>query len=122
VNGSGKIGVSFFIDDLANPTLTNLTTSAPGFNCLQMNANFGSGANSFSAYYDDIKFYNTSVLAPPVLNFTNAANKLVLTFADSVLQTKTNLTDTNWVDLTGVTSPYTNNMTGSQQFFRLKGL
>src|SRR5581483_4110718 len=54
-------GASFYIDDMANPTLIHDTGSTNGFNSIALNARFGNR----SAYYDDITF---DVAPAPVLN------------------------------------------------------
>ncbi len=113
---NGTVNVSFYIDDMSNPTLTNSTTSAPGFNCIQLIAENG----VMTAYYDDLRFYyNPSVAA--TLNLAVSGTNAVVTFPDLwQLQTSTNLGTTNWVTLTNVVSPYTNSVGGAQRYFRLK--
>lgn len=50
--GNGTNDVSFFIDDMANATMTHNSVTAYGYNVLEMNTNFG----STTGYFDDVSF------------------------------------------------------------------
>jgi hypothetical protein len=65
--------------------------------------------------------YSTSV-PPPRLDFQLLNNQLVLSWTDAEfnLQTASAVTGT-FTNLPGATSPFTNALTGPQQFFRLIG-
>jgi hypothetical protein len=116
VASNGKVGVAFYIDDMVNATLTNSTTSAPGFNCIQLSASMG----TMSTYYDDLSFFD-HLPAPPVLQIAPMGTNVVLTFPDLwVLQSSTNLASTNFVDVTNAVSPFTNSIVGDQRYFRLR--
>jgi hypothetical protein len=53
-----------------------------------------------------------------------ASNLVVLTWTNGILQMQTNSLNvglrTNWVDVTGATSPYTNNTGLPLKFYRLR--
>ncbi|MDB6018979.1 MAG: hypothetical protein JWR19_3468 [Pedosphaera sp.] len=113
---NATVQVAFYIDDMTTATLTNSTTSSPGFNCIELNAKRG----NTSAYYDDITFDRLPApmlqITPPDLN-----GNVVLTYPSAwILQSSTNLIGTNFVDVSNATSPYTNTVNGSQRFFRLR--
>ena len=113
VQTNGTANVSFYIDDLIHPTLTNNTVFTNGFNCLEVDARFG----NLTAYYDDITFD----VVRATLNLRAAGNNAVLTWpAGWTLQSSTNLVSSFFVDVPFAFSPYTNQITGRQRFFRLR--
>jgi hypothetical protein len=60
--------------------------------------------------------------APPVLNITQSGNQLVLSWPTNAafsLQSAPFVTGA-YTNVPGATSPYTNSMTGPQQYFRLQ--
>jgi hypothetical protein len=118
---NGMVNVAFYIDNMTNPTLTNSTVSAPGFNCIELTADNGDAADgTVSAYYDDFRFYSSPQIGN-TLSVALAATNAIVTFPDLwYLQTTTNLASTNWLTLTNAVSPYTNSLTSAQQFYRLR--
>jgi len=61
-----------------------------------------------------------TVVPRPLLAFARDRNNLILSWSGAfTLQSATNVTGT-YVDVTGATSPYTNNMTATRQYFRLR--
>src|SRR5262249_46588157 len=75
------------------------------------------GANS-SDYA--VLTYCSSVPSPPHHDFQRVNDQLILSLTNSafILQTAPSLTDT-FTNIPEAASPYTNSMTGPQQFFRL---
>ncbi len=114
VVANGTANVSFYLDDLTHPTLTNNTIYTNGFNCVEMDASYG----SISAYYDDITF---DVAQHATLTVTNYGNNIVLRWpAGWSLQSATKPSPTNFVDVALATSPYTNKITSGQRYIRLR--
>ncbi len=79
---------------------------------------------SWNDGYDDyvtIK-YSSSVPPPVHLDFQLLGNQLLLSWTNAgfSLQSAPAITGT-FTNIPGATSPYTNPLTGPQQFFRLKG-
>jgi len=107
--------VAFYLDDLANPALTNSTAVTNGFNVIEMDASYG----SFTGYFDDLSF---GALPPPSLSIIASGGKAIVTWPGTgwTLQSSTNLVGTNFVDVLTATSPYTNTITGTPLFFRLR--
>jgi hypothetical protein len=70
--------------------------------------------------YATIK-YSSSILPPPHLDFQNLNNQLVLSWTNSAfsLQSAPSVSGT-FTNVPGAASPYTNAITGAQQFFRLE--
>jgi hypothetical protein len=61
-----------------------------------------------------------TVVPRPLLAFARDGHNLILSWSGAfALQSATNVTGT-YVDVTGATSPYTNNMTATRQYFRLR--
>ena len=114
---NGLAAVSFFIDDLVQPTLAGTTTTSNGFNCIFASADNG----GVTAYYDDILFY-ASPPPIPTLGIAEIGATQVLTFPTPwILQTATELGGAaNFTDLTNAVSPYTNSTPEAQRFFRLR--
>jgi len=111
---------ALYIDDMVHPLLTPNFVANDGFNCIEMNLNFG----NVSAYFDDITF---DVLPAPTLTATASGSRAVVTWAHSwVLQSSSSINPTAWSDVLDansqyVTSPYTNVVAGgTNQFFRLR--
>lgn len=108
--------VSFYIDDMTNPALTNTTEVTNGFNVIEMDASYG----SFTGYFDDLTF--DAPVPPTSLRIIASAGKAVVTWPGTewTLQSSTNLAGTNFVDVLAATSPYTNTITSTPLFFRLR--
>jgi hypothetical protein len=112
---SNSAPVQFFIDDLINPTLTNSTSTALGFNCMEFQ-----GFNAASpAYYDDVTF---DAAPAEVLNIATDGSNVIITYPSAyyTLQSSTNLAGPNFGDVTGASSPYTNAISATPHFFRLR--
>jgi hypothetical protein len=84
--------------------------------------------NGFSGAVDEVAFYNHALTAQQVtahlansarLSIAQYGNKLVLTWPFGTLQSATSLTGT-YGAINGATSPYTNAVGNSPQFFRAK--
>ncbi len=119
VTTNGMINVTFFIDDLGNPTLTETVPAGSGFNAIQLLADNGD-TGMVSAYYDDIQFY-TNPYAPANPQLTLSGTNVVVTFpALWILQMSTDLAGAGFMDVTNATSPYTNSASVSPQFYRLR--
>src|SRR5206468_1825444 len=56
---------------------------------------------------------------PVTLNIEKSGNNVILTWLSGTLQESTDVSG-NYRDLTGVTSPYTNAISGPKKFFRVK--
>ncbi len=111
---TGSAFVFFYIDDLVNPTLSNNTGSGPGVNVIEMDASYG----SVTAYYDDISL---DLGSHAKLTMTKSRTNVVMSWPRGWnLQSSTNLVSSNFVDVAGATSPYTNNLTGAPRYFRLR--
>ena len=108
--------VAFYLDDLANPALTNSTAVTNGFNVIEMDASYG----SFTGYFDDLAF--SGPVLPANLSIIASAGKAIVTWPGGgwILQSSTNLAGTNFMDVLAATSPYTNIITSSPLFFRLR--
>jgi len=107
--------VAFYIDNMVNPALTNTTEVTNNFNIVEMDADY----DFYTGYFDDISFGS---LPPPTVSIAAAAGKAVVTWpgAGFTLQTSTNLAGSNFVDVLTATSPYTNTITSTPLFFRLR--
>jgi hypothetical protein len=108
--------VAFYLDDMANPALTNSTAVTNGFNVIEMDASYG----SFTGYFDDLSF--GAPVPPTSLSIIASAGKAIVTWPGTgwTLQSSTNLVGANFVDVLAATSPYTNIITSSPLFFRLR--
>jgi len=62
---------------------------------------------------------SSSAVPSVTLNFQVSGGKLILTWLQGTLQSASQVNG-QYNDLTGITSPYTNAITGSQQFFRVR--
>jgi hypothetical protein len=113
---NGAATVSFYIDDLVNPALTNTASLTNGLNCIVLSAENG----KLTGYFDDVTcdYVVTSV----VLGITASSSNAILTWPGTgwTLQFSTNLVGANFADIPGATSPYTNSFTNRVQFFRLR--
>jgi hypothetical protein len=115
-----------YLDDMVNPVVQDNAPSHNGFNCIELNGNYGPD-NTITAYYDDITL---DVLPAPKLSVANAGANVVLTWQNGwILQSTTNLLDaTTFTDvppsdtnLVYAVSPYTNSVAGTNQlYFRLR--
>ena len=83
--------------------------------------NFGAiiALNGTPHFESDFLNYGTLVL-PPLINFQFVDNQLILTWnnAEFGLQSAPDLSGT-FTNIPSATSPFTNSVTGIQQFFRL---
>ncbi len=109
--------VAFYIDNMVNPALTNTTEVTNNFNLIEMDSNLG----NFTGYFDDISF---GPPPPPIisLNIVASAGKAIVSWSGTgfTLQTSTNLAGSNFVDVLTATSPFTNTITSTPLFFRLR--
>ena len=117
VNTNSNTGaVAFYIDDMVNAAFANITAVTNGFNVIEMDASYG----SFTGYFDDLTF---GVPVPPTrLSIVASGGKAIVTWPGTgwTLQSSTNLSGTNFVDVLTATSPYTNTITSTPLFFRLR--
>jgi hypothetical protein len=92
---------------------------------------YDAGFDAFDGAIDDAAIYNYALSPAQIQNhFLNntkitinkAANNVVLTWAGSglALQSSANVYGSNFVDVAGATSPYTNAPSSSAKFFRLR--
>ncbi len=113
------VDTRLFIDDLGHPLLTPNIAATNGFNCLEINANFG----NISGYWDDI---TVGTLPPPTPVISRVGTSVVLTWPSSwKLQASPAISPTAWTDVLDantnfVSSPYTNSNPASTLFFRLR--
>lgn len=109
---NGAAAVSFYIDNLATPALTNTASLTNGLNCIVLQAENG----SLTGYFDDLTFN------APVLSIAVAGSNAVVSWpvTNWILQSSTNLVSSNFTDIPGATSPYTNSLTNRLRFFRLR--
>ncbi len=111
----------FYIDDMTNPTFTHNAILDYGYNVIEININYG----ATSGYYDDISFAvaATPNLTVPTLTASLVGADLVLTWPGLgfTLQSSTNLVGSNFFDIAGAKSPYTNRVElNPMRFFRLR--
>jgi hypothetical protein len=111
---TGTAFVFFYIDDLVTPTLSNNTVSGTGVNVIEMDASYG----NVTAYYDDISL---DLGSHAKLTMTKSRTNIVLSWPKGWnLQSSTSLVSSNFADVAGATSPYTNSLTGAPLYFRLR--
>jgi hypothetical protein len=108
--------VAFYIDDMTNAAFTNITAVTNGFNTIEMDASYG----SFTGYFDDLTF--DAPVPPTSLRIIASGGEAIVTWPglEWTLQSSTNLAGTNFVDVPSATSPYTNIITSTPLFFRLR--
>lgn len=107
--------VSFYIDDMINPTLSHNIISGTGLNVIEINSSFG----SVGAYYDDITF---AVAQPPGLSISVSGSNVILSWPGLgfTLQSASAVNGP-YTDVTGATSPYSyDTSSGNQAYFRLR--
>jgi hypothetical protein len=111
-SSNGNAVVSFYIDDLVNPALTNTASLTNGLNCIVLQAENG----NLTGYFDDLTF------DAPVLSIAFAGSNAIITWpvTNWTLQFSTNPAGSNFTDLPGATSPFTNSLTNRIRFFRLR--
>ena len=111
-SSNGTAAVSFYIDNLVNPALTNTASLATGLNCIVLQAENG----SLTGYFDDLTFN------APVLSIALAGTNAIVTWpvTNWTLQFSTNFASSNFTDIPGATSPFTNSRTGPARYFRLR--
>ena len=111
-SSNGIAPVSFYIDDLVNPALTNTASLTNGLNCIVLQAENG----GLTGYFDDLTFN------APVLSIALAGPNAIVTWpvTNWTLQFSTNLVSSNFTDIPGATSPFTNARTGQVRYFRLR--
>jgi hypothetical protein len=109
---NGTAAVSFYIDNLVTPALTNTASLTNGLNCIVLQAENG----NLTGYFDDVTFN------APVLSIALTGPNAVVSwpFTNWTLQFSTNSALTNFTDIPGATSPYTNSLTAGVRFFRLR--
>ncbi len=113
---NGTAAVSFYVDDLVNPALTNTASITNGLNCIVLSAENG----NLTGYFDDVTC--DFVVVPAILSITAGGSKAILTWPGTnwTLQFSTNLAASNFTDISGAASPYTNSFTNRVRFFRLR--
>ena len=74
-----------------------------------------------SADQASVKSYLTAKYFPVTLSIAKSGNQVVLTWPMGTLQQAPSVTGT-YTNMVGVTSPYTNGISGTQGFFRIKVL
>jgi hypothetical protein len=113
---NGTAAATFYVDNLTNALLTANDAAASGFNCLTLQAEYSTGT---TGYFDDLTF-----IAPllPSLNIALAGSNAIVTwsFTNWTLQTTANPALTNFADVAGATSPFTNSLSGGTKYFRLR--
>jgi hypothetical protein len=109
---NGAAAVSFYIDDLVSPALTNSASLTNGLNCIVLQAENG----NLTGYFDDLTFN------APVLSIAVAGPNAIVSWpvTNWTLQFSTNLVSSNFTDIPGATSPFTNSVTNQLRFFRLR--
>jgi hypothetical protein len=117
-HANGTVMVYFYIDDMAAPAYSGLSTlAATGFGLLEIVTAWG---DTDIGYYDDISF---ALVQPPNLIATSGpANNTTLTWAGEgfTLQAAPTVNGP-WTDVPGATSPHSYDATSSPlQFFRLR--
>jgi hypothetical protein len=112
----GSAVTTFYVDNLTNALLTANSAATNGFNALSLQAEYNTGT---TGYFDDLTFDAPTL---PVLNIALAGNNAIVTWtvANWTLQSTTNNLLTNFVDMAGVTSPFTNSLSGGKKYFRLR--
>ncbi|HXD01080.1 MAG TPA: hypothetical protein VN048_17195 [Verrucomicrobiae bacterium] len=111
-SSNGATPVSFYIDNFLNPALTNTASLTNGLNCIVLQAENG----NLTGYFDDLTFN------APVLSIALAGPNAIVTWpvTNWTLQFSTNLVGSNFTDIPGATSPFTNSATNGTRFFRLR--
>jgi hypothetical protein len=111
-SSNGAAPVSFYIDDLVNPALTNTASLTNGLNCIVLQAENG----GLTGYFDDLTFN------APVLSIALAGPNAIVTWpvTNWTLQFSTNPVSSSFTDIPGATSPFTNSLTNKIRFFRLR--
>lgn len=114
VTNTTTIG-TFYIDDMATPTLVQDAPYASGYNALELKSRYGHAIG----YFDEISLSKAAI---PALELLSTGGNLVLSWpAGWTLQSSTNLSALNsFMDIPGATSPYTNTPSSGNLFFRLK--
>jgi hypothetical protein len=111
---TGSAFVFFYIDDLAHAAFSSSTPVGTGVNAIEMDAGYGDA----TGYYDDISF---DLGQHAQLTMTKSKTNVVLRWpAGWVLQNSTNAVSANFSDVSGATSPYTNNYSGITHLYRLR--
>ena len=90
---------------------------------------YDSGFNPFSGTIDDVAVYNYALNPQQIqnhylntthLSIVTSGGKFVITWSTGTLQSATNVSGP-YIDVSGATlPPYTNSVTGKQQFFRVQ--
>ncbi len=113
-NGAGT--VSFYIDALLNPALTNTASVTNGLNCIVLSAENG----NLTGYFDDLTC--DFIITPVALAITPLGPNAILTWPGTnwTLQFATNSVAANFTDIPAATSPYTNSFTNRLRYFRLR--
>lgn len=114
-HGDGTVMVYFYIDDMATPVYSGLSSiAAQGINLLEIDT----GQTTTRAFYDDISF---ALVRPPDLLCQIVGDNLVLNWAGEgfTLQSAPTVNGP-WTDIAAATSPYSYSTTAPVQFFRLR--
>jgi hypothetical protein len=115
---NGTVMVYFYIDDMATPIYSGLSTLATtGFGLLEIVTAWG---DTDLAYYDDFSF---ALVRPPNVVATRWGTHVTLTWPGEgfTLQSSPSLSNPKWTDVTAATSGYSYDTTaGTMQFFRLR--
>jgi Bacterial lectin len=116
-HADGTVMVYFYIDDMATPVYSNISTLATtGFGLLEIATAWG---DTDIAYYDDLSF---ALVRPPNLVMTCSGSNMILTWPGEgfTLQKADSVAGGTWSDVT-TTSGYSYDPTTSpQQYFRLR--
>jgi hypothetical protein len=117
-HADGSVLVYFYIDDLATPVYSGLSSIAvTGFEVLELVSGWG---DTDLAYYDDVSF---ALVRPPTVNATpGPGHHTTLTWPGEgfTLQSAAGLGGP-WTDIPGATSGYNyDTASSSMQFFRLR--
>jgi hypothetical protein len=113
---NGTAPVSFFIDGLINPALTNTALITNGLNCIVLQAENG----NLTGYFDDV---TCDFVAPPaILSIALNKSNAIVTWSVTnwTLQSSPSLVSSNFTDIAGATSPFTNSLANQARFFRLR--
>ena len=109
----------------------HVTSGLPSYNgvgsgSFVIGQRFDNAFNPFLGMVDDVAVYNKALTAQQIqnhylnttlLSIVRCGNDIVITWPTGGLQSSTNVSGT-FIDVSGVTSPYTNAMSGPTRFYR----
>jgi hypothetical protein len=109
----------------------NVTPGLPSYNGIGsgsfvLGQRFDDAFNPFSGIIDDVAVYNKALTPSQIqnhflntthLSITGSGSNIVISWPVGTLQSSTNVSGP-YINVGGATSPYTNSVSGKQNFFR----